>query len=67
LGGPLRRDKAFFFASYEGRREIQGISSDQVIVPTAQERLGDFSAGPVFTGILQNRSRQSRPGSFKQL
>src|ERR1700758_2587483 len=54
FGGPLRRDRTFFFASYEGRREIQGISSGQVIVPTDEERSGDFSAGPAFAGILQS-------------
>lgn len=54
FGGPLRRDRTFFFAGYEGRREIQGTSSDQVIVPTAQERAGDFSAGPAFTGVLRD-------------
>lgn len=54
LGGPIRRDQTFFFASYEGRRTIQGISSDPVIVPTVPERSGDFSAGPPFDGTLRD-------------
>src|SRR5579859_2368984 len=54
LGGPLLPGKKFFFASYEGRRTIQGISSSPVIVPTPQERSGDFSAGPPFTGVLKD-------------
>ena len=54
FGGPLHHDRTFFFASYEGRREIRGISSDDVIVPTPQERTGDFSAGAAFTGILRS-------------
>ena len=66
LGGPLRRSKTFFFASYEGRRTIQGISSSPVIVPTSQERSGDFSAGPLFTGVLKDstvaHALSSRPG-----
>ena len=43
LGGPIRKDQTFFFASYEGRRIRQGISSDAISVPTDAERLGDFS------------------------
>jgi hypothetical protein len=43
FGGPIRKDQTFFFASYEGRRVVHGISSDPVIVPTAAERGGDFS------------------------
>lgn len=54
FGGPVHRDRTFFFVSYEGRREIQGITSDQVIVPTAEERTGDFYAGPTFAGILRS-------------
>ncbi len=42
LGGPVRRNRTFFFADYEGRRVREGIT--QVAnIPTAQERAGDFS------------------------
>ncbi len=42
IGGPIRRDRTFFFADYEGRRAAEGIT--QVTnVPTQLERDGDFS------------------------
>ncbi len=42
LGGPLRRDKDFFFVYYEGQRDRQG-ETRTAIVPTAAERSGNFS------------------------
>ncbi|MFY9644773.1 MAG: TonB-dependent receptor [Terriglobales bacterium] len=54
VGGAIRKDKTFFFSSYEGWRVRQGISAAPVIVPTDQERGGNFSAGPVFSGTLTN-------------
>jgi hypothetical protein len=42
LGGPLRTDRAFAFAYYEGFLNKQGITTTAT-VPTAQEREGDFS------------------------
>jgi hypothetical protein len=66
LGGPIRRDKTFFFSSYEGRHVRQGITSDSVIVPTQQERLGNFAAGPAFSGTLHDgmvaNALNNRPG-----
>ncbi len=46
FGGPIKKDRTFFFTSYEGRRVVHGLSSDPVVVPTAAERMGDFSATP---------------------
>jgi Carboxypeptidase regulatory-like domain len=56
IGGPIKRDKLFFFGDYQGNRVILGQSGStgQVAVPSAAERNGDFSsiAGQL-TGVVQ--------------
>ncbi|MEK7406522.1 MAG: TonB-dependent receptor [Acidobacteriota bacterium] len=42
LGGPIRRNKVFFFFGWEGVRERQGATTI-LSVPTADQRQGDFS------------------------
>jgi hypothetical protein len=42
LGGPVRRDRTFFFGDYEGTRTREGITRI-TNVPTLAERNGDFS------------------------
>ena len=42
VGGPLRRDRTFFFFGYEGSRRTDGFTSIMT-VPTEAERRGDFS------------------------
>ncbi len=44
VGGPIKHDKAFFFFSYAGLRQVAGQALTGAVVPTANERLGDFTA-----------------------
>jgi hypothetical protein len=72
LGGPVRKDRTFFFADYEGRRVREGITRT-TNVPTALERVGDFSRSSVFAidlftqapfpGNVIPRNRQSPIGA----
>ena len=44
VGGPIIRNKAFFFGSWEGVRQRQGQTFSSLVVPTELERRGDFTA-----------------------
>ncbi len=78
LGGPIKKDKTFIFGSYEGRRIIRGIVSQNVPVPTQGDYSGTFTGAPtdtvVFPGalndamvatILQNRCGNLSPTGSK--
>jgi hypothetical protein len=43
LGGPIKKDKAFFFGDYQGTRILQGQTFNS-LVPSLAQRGGDFSA-----------------------
>jgi hypothetical protein len=42
LGGPIRKDRTFVFGSYEGRRQVAGLTSDPVVFPSAAELGGEL-------------------------
>jgi Carboxypeptidase regulatory-like domain len=58
LGGPVRKEKIFFFLDYQGTRQTQGVDTGTIAVPSKADRTGnllDFttgSAGNQLTGIV---------------
>ncbi|HTV16573.1 MAG TPA: carboxypeptidase regulatory-like domain-containing protein [Acidobacteriaceae bacterium] len=54
LGGPLRKDRLYFFADYQGTRVAEGIDTGLISVPTAAERAGNFAtaSGSLLTGCV---------------
>jgi hypothetical protein len=65
FGGPIRRDKLFFFADYQGTRQTQGVDTGNISVPSAADRAGNLSdlsggltgtvGGPYFANLLTQK------------
>jgi len=67
MGGPIVRNKLFFFGSFEGLRERKN-ASGYAIVPTADQIRGDFRATGVklfdwLTGLPDGSGRSQFPDS----
>jgi hypothetical protein len=68
IGGPIRRNRTFFFGDYQAGRDRRG-QTVQLDVPTAAFRNGDFSAAryPVYdprTGTAAGANRTQFPGNM---
>ncbi len=70
VGGPIRKDKTFFFGSYQGTRVTSEPGTQTPIVPTAAQRTGDFTGsktikdpltGSPFPNNIIPASRLSQP------
>jgi hypothetical protein len=49
LGGPVKKDKLFFFGSFQGTRERSAPATVQATVPDGAMRTGDFTGKRVIT------------------
>src|SRR6266478_863936 len=54
VGGPIRRDKLFWFGGYEGTRQNSG-NDYSITVPSAAQRQGDFSGLPTIIDPLNGQ------------
>ena len=65
IGGPVRKNKVFFFGDYQGTRQSQGVDTGLIPVPTLADRAGNLAdqadtlegsvAGPYLAKLLTQK------------
>ena len=65
IGGPIAKNKIFYFGDYQGTRQSQGIDTGLIPVPSLAERTGNFAgvadsltgevAGPNLANLLSQK------------
>jgi hypothetical protein len=65
IGGPLKRNKVFFFSDFQGTQQSKGVDTGSIPVPSVQDRAGNLSdlassltgsvSGPYFAGLLSQK------------
>ncbi|HEY7390784.1 MAG TPA: carboxypeptidase-like regulatory domain-containing protein, partial [Bryobacteraceae bacterium] len=65
LGGPIKKDRIFYFGDYQGTRQNQGIDTGLIPVPSLGNRAGNFAdeagsltgdvSGPYLANLLTQR------------
>jgi hypothetical protein len=65
IGGPIKKNKVFFFGDYQGTRSTQGITSGLISVPSLADRTGNLSdqassltgtvSGPYLANLLSQK------------
>ena len=63
LGGPIKKNKVFFFTNYDGYRYASGSTPILQSIPTAAERTGDFSGLPA-TQVIYDPASQTCAGAI---
>ena len=63
LGGPIKRNKIFFFGNYDGYRYLSGSTPVLQSIPTLAERTGDFSGLPA-AQVIYDPASQSCAGAI---
>jgi hypothetical protein len=48
IGGPIWKDRIFWFSDYQGTRQVVGASTGQLTLPTANQRSGIFDPSVFF-------------------
>jgi hypothetical protein len=65
IGGPIKRDRRFFFTDYQGTRTTQGVSTGNISVPSVAQRNGNFDdltgvvSGPYLASLLTQKLGRS--------
>ncbi|PYV44313.1 MAG: hypothetical protein DMG06_07040 [Acidobacteria bacterium] len=65
IGGPVIKNRLFFFGDFQGTRESRGVSSGNILVPSLANRTGDFSdvATTGFPGLTGTVRGDNVPGN----